>query len=353
MGKELRSLWKAAGGMIPKGYDTIDDWQTEAGGGCVVMSAGQSKLGYPCDLLLVDDPLEENQYQNKEVRDTVDKTITLYTARCATHLNSVLIVASRWHQDDPIGRRLSRKAAPWIYIANAGIIRYGTSEEHAFAPDVLSLEGHHRMRREWGEQDPSLKTWYAQVQNDPRPDALGMFREPVRGPAPAFGRYVIGLDLAYSGKEHADYFAMVVIKIWESRAYVCNVIRERRNLESASAQLQTARRIYPGAALWSYISGPEKGAIDYLNGLGIPVQGMRAATPKYNRAQRTIDAWNVGTIVLPEQAAWVDGFVTRCSLFTGNEDAGDDDEIDALVSACDGGLFSTGFVAKSFGKPRM
>jgi predicted phage terminase large subunit-like protein len=353
MGKDLRKLWQAAGGTFPKGFNTIDDWQTEEGGGCVVMSAEQSKLGYPCDLLLVDDPLDETEYMNRDVRDTVDRAIALYTARCATHLDSVLIVASRWSKDDPIGRRLDRHAVSWEYICHAGIIDYTLETERAFAPGVLSLEGHKQVQREWQEQDPSLKIWWAQMQNDPQPDALGGFRMPMYGPPPVYGRYVIGVDLAYSDEPHSDYLAIVVLKTWEARAHVLNVLREKRDLEKAVTHLRHSMRMYPGAQMYSYISGPEKSAINYLNDRGIPIQPIMARAPKYNRSQHTRDAWNAGQIVLPEQAPWLAGFVARAQAFTGQEKAGDDDEIDALVSACDGGMFQTGSGAKAFGKPRI
>jgi predicted phage terminase large subunit-like protein len=353
MGKDLRRLWEAAGGTFAKGFNTIDEWQTSEGGGCVVMSALQSKLGYPCDLLLVDDPLDETEYMLREVRDQVDKSIALYTARTATHLDSTLLVASRWHIDDPYGRRELRKEMTWESISHAGILDFGLPTERAFAPEVLSLAQHHQMRREWAEQDPSLKIWWAQVQNEPQPDALGLFRGSVHGPPPAYGRYIFGIDLAYSEDVHADYFALVVLKLWEGKAHVLNVLRERRDLETATTRIREAMRIYPGAMMFSYISGPEKGSIQYLNERSIPVQPIHARTPKYVRAQKTIDAWNTGLIVLPEQAPWMAGVLSRVWMFTGNEAAGDDDEIDALVSACDGGLFSAGAPPRTVGKWRI
>lgn len=351
MGKDLRQLWKGSGGQTEKGFDTIDDWRLPEGGGCVVMSAGQSKLGYPCDLLLVDDPLDETEYMNREVRDDADKAISLYTARSASHLNSVLLVASRWHIDDPYGRRKRREG--WKEFTFPGIIDYGTPEAKAFAPDVLTLAQHLEMRREWAEQDPSCKAWWAQVQNDPRPDELSGFRGPMRGPPPEFGRYVIGLDLAYSDKAYADYFALVVLQVWQGVAYVRNVLRERRDLETAARRILDARREYPGASVYTYWSGPEKGAIAYLTDRQIPVEGLKARTPKHNRAQHTRDAWNAGQIIVPLHASWAEGFISRAQLFTGREDAGDDDEIDALVSAYDGGVLAAGFVPSAFGRPRI
>jgi predicted phage terminase large subunit-like protein len=171
---------------------------------------------------------------------------------------------------------------------------------------------------------------------------------------PAWGRYVIGIDLAYSVESAADYFAMVALKIWEGKAYVLNVWREKRDLDAACHRINLARAMYPNAAIFSYVSGPEKGAIQYLADRGIPVQSMNARYDKGTRAAHTIDAWNLGNIMTPAQAPWLNGFNSRVRLFTGNPKAFDDDEVDALVSACDGGYFSSvASVPRAFGTPRI
>ena len=68
------------------------------------------------------------------------------------------------------------------------------------------------------------------------------------------------------------------------------------------------------------------------------------------RAQRTIDAWNSGKILVPAQAPWASGFLARVLSWRGI-DGEPDDEIDALVSAVDGGMWSTG-VPLALGTPR-
>jgi predicted phage terminase large subunit-like protein len=261
---------------------------------------------------------------------------------------------SRWHPDDPAGRRMLRKAEKWRLIQHPAIIDEGLDSERAFAPNVMTLEDLKQRRAALAEVDPTERLWHAQFQNDPQPDAIGLFGNPVRyGVLPAFGRYVIGIDLAYSVETTADYFAMVVIRIWEGVAYVVNVLRERRDLDLATHRIKFAERMYPGAAIYSYVAGPEKGAIQYLNDRGVHAQPMPARYDKGTRARKTIDAWNLGRIMVPEHAPWASGFVSRCRLFTGNPKAADDDEIDALVSACDGGLFCSGAAPKAFGKPRI
>jgi predicted phage terminase large subunit-like protein len=354
--KDLREICIAAGVGPKSGFNKIDEWRNKDDGGVVVMSAEQSRLGNPCDILLVDDPIDEESAYDRERRDRIDDKISHYTARCAIHNGSVLIVASRWHPDDPIGRRLTRKAVKWEYDHEAGILDYGLATERAFAPAVLSLEQHKKLQAEWFEVDPSGKKWWAQIQNDPRPDAMGLFRKPaLYSNLPGYGGYrtVVGVDLAYSMARGSDYFAIVVLRFYGNAAYIVEAFRAHRDIELACAELLKRLVQHPGAAFYSYASGPEKGALHFLAERGIPIQVIPARYDKQTRAQRTIEAWNAGRVLVPDSAPWMSPFVSRCELFTGSDKAGDDDEIDAMVSAFDGGMFSAVAVPSTFGKARI
>ena len=106
--------------------------------------------------LIVDDPLDEHGADNPKVREDVDEAISLYTARCmkAGKRGPVLIVASRFHPDDPIGRRLQRTAVDWVYVHHAALLDEGTPGERAFAPLVWPVEELKRVRLELAEKDP-------------------------------------------------------------------------------------------------------------------------------------------------------------------------------------------------------
>jgi predicted phage terminase large subunit-like protein len=353
--KELREICIAAGVGPRSGFNKIDEWQNKDGGGVVVMSAEQSRLGYPCDILLVDDPVDEEAAYDRERRDRVDEKISHYTARAAIHNGSVLIVASRWHPDDPIGRRLVRKVVKWEYEHEPGIIDYGLTTERAFAEEVLTLEAHKKLQAEWFEVDPSGRKWWAQIQNDPKPDATGLFRQPAMFETmPGHGwRTAIGVDLAYSVAKGADYFAIVVLRFYGNAAYILESYRAHRDVEQATVELKKRQVEHPGAQFFSYASGPETGVLHFLIERGIPIQAIPARYDKQTRAQRTIAAWNAGRILVKASAPWQAAFIARCELFTGSDKAGDDDEIDALVSAYDGGMFSAVAVPTTLGKSRI
>ena len=341
-------------------------WSNEEGGGVQVMSAKQSRLGRDVDVLIVDDPLSEHDAYDPIVRDRVDMAIAHYTMRAGrtgSKRGSVLIVMSRWHPDDPIGRRLTRKAEAWYYKHSPAVNDNG----EPFAPDVLSLEEILRRRAEMAEVDPTERLWHSQWQNDPLPDSLGLFRAPKRYaclPSTAF-RTIMGTDLSYSPSRHADFFALVVLKVFQDVviedgrslvaevAYVVNCWRERWDPAQCEQIIRMARGMYPGAPIYSYMSGPEIGIAHYLAEKGIPIQVMPARYSKRQRAQNAIDKNNAGRILYPESGPWVNGMIARNILFTGDDKSGNDDEQDALVSAVDGGMMSGVTAPKTLWKRRI
>jgi predicted phage terminase large subunit-like protein len=254
----------------------------------------------------------------------------------------VLGVGSRWHADDPYGRRSARGG--WIEINHPAIVDEGTDDERAFAPEVIDLPELKRIRAELHEQDPTDRIWSAQFMGTPRPPAGGGFRQPARyvdAPAwPGF-RNAMGVDLSYSVESASDWFALVTARLYGSQVFILNVTRLKCDFESMETVFRSDWATHGKCPVYSYMSGPERGVARYFYDRGIPIQVMPARYDKATRAQKTIDLWNDGRILVPHEARWVPGFLARVAGFTGRRDEGNDDEVDALVSLVDGALGSS------------
>jgi predicted phage terminase large subunit-like protein len=234
------------------------------------------------------------------------------------------------------------------------------------------LEELDKRRAELAEADPTERLWYAQFQNDPLPDSLGLFKQPSRYtelPSGPF-RTLIGIDMSYSPARRADHFALVVMKVFTQPvsevaadgtarmivaevAYVVAVWRERWDPAMVDRVTHLARAMFPGGKMYSYMSGPEIGIAHYLAEKGIAVDVIPARYSKRQRAQKSIDKANAARILFPASAPWVEPMIARMILFTGADNAGDDDEVDALVSAVDGGMLQAPSTFKTFGKRRI
>lgn len=352
VGKMIRRTCELCGVGPVRGENLILDWKNEDGGGVCVMSAQQSGLGRDVDVLFVDDPLTEHTWGDATVREAVDHTIALYTARAIRDgkRGSVLLVMSRWSPDDPIGRRMLRKAETWTYIYHPAIDENG----RAFAPEVVDAETLTAIRRELAEQDPSERIWWAQYQNQPFVPGLEVFGEPARYiELPAFHgfRDAIGIDMSYSLKGSADYFALVVGRAYGGALFLRHSVRTHADLNAIELELGRAREMFGGLPVYSYVAGPELGAIQYLQSRGHRMMPMPARYNKLVRAQRTRGAWNGGKIQVPADESW-EQFVRRIRLFRGAEtDA--DDEVDALVSLYDGIIGSAVGAPTTGGRPRL
>lgn len=344
LGKMCRRLCEAAGIGPVRGDNTIVDWKNQHGGGVCVMSAEQSRLGRDVDVLIFDDPITELTAEDATVRDAVDHAIAHYTARAGRPdlRGSVLGVMSPWHPDDPMGRRRIRKAEKWTYVSYPVISVDETGAEKAFCPEIMTVEEIHRRREEMREVDPSERLWWAQFMVEPRASVDAKFKAPARYETmPAWGgyRWGMGLDFSYTVGD-GDWFALTAAKFYASDTYLDDVIRVHADFATLENLIRNRWDRYGRCPIFSYIAGPEKGAVNYFASRGIPVIGIPARYSKATRAQRTIDRWNTGRILVPLHASWVTGFLSRVQMFTGHEKARDDDEIDALVSMCDGMLGS-------------
>lgn len=341
-GKRLRQLAEQTSVGPARGTNTISDWRNDAGGGVVVMSADQSKLGYDCHVLIFDDPIDEHGAEEFRVRESVDETISHYTARCMRKgkPGAVLGVMSRFHPDDPVGRRLQRKAREWMYVHKPAVIDEGLPTEHAFAPDVWDLPELKAMRAELAEKDPTERLWWSQLMGDPRPVGSDLFGAPTyytELPSYAF-RLAYGIDLAFTTGEGSDWFARCVGRIYGHKIYLLDVSRHKLETQLIESTCKSDMCNWGRAPFFSYMSGPEVGTARLLNTQGVPVARMHARYNKLVRAQRTIRRWNGGEVLVPSNAEWTNGFVRRVQMFRGHDKGHDDDEIDALVSMCDGAM---------------
>jgi predicted phage terminase large subunit-like protein len=369
-GKRIRQLAEALDELAGKekgwrgptrGWNTISEWRNESGGGVVVMSADQSKIGYDCHVLIVDDSIDEHGAQDPKTRETVDDNITHYTARCTRNgkRGPVLIVASRFHPDDPIGRRIMRSAVQWEYIHHAAITRRcdrcesvcgekdtecacgGTPVDTAFAPNVWGLDELRQVRAELAEKDPTERLWFAQFQNDPRPMGSDLFGTPHRyhllPPWSGF-RIGYGADFSYSQGEKSDWFVLIAGRVYGKKLYILDRQRYKIDPIQIESTCKAFLTKYGHAPIFSYQSGPEIGLSRVLRERGVPIVPLRARYNKLVRAQRTIKRWNDGDILLPEdvtQAHWIPNFVHMVTQFRGNDHDDGDDDADALVSLAD------------------
>lgn len=126
----------------------VDDWETAKGGGMRAVGVGGGITGQGGDLIIIDDPVKSREEAESEAYR--DKCWDWYTDDLYTRLEpggAVILIMTRWHEDDLAGRILaSEKGADWEVINLPAIAEegdaLGRAEGEALCParyDVAAL----------------------------------------------------------------------------------------------------------------------------------------------------------------------------------------------------------------------
>lgn len=142
-------------------------WGTNHGGEYTAVGVGGSITGRRGDLIVVDDPVRSREDADSDrVRE---KTWDWWVNDLLTRLKPggrIVVIMTRWHEDDLAGRLLEREPQRWKVIKLPMI---------AGDDDVLGREPGERLWKEWftdemvrqAQQDP--RSWISLYQQEPRP----------------------------------------------------------------------------------------------------------------------------------------------------------------------------------------
>ena len=301
-------------------------WRTGVGEGGVIATSTQGQIvGEGVDVLIGDDLVKDRVSAESSLsRERLHEAWTdVFLTRLEPN-GSAIECGHRWHVEDEIGKLV---ADGWEEIRLAAL----DSEGRALCPQRFSAAQYAAIRERIGEY-----AWASLYMQSPRPRGGALFADVhTYETLPAAYRVVIGIDLAYVAKTRADYSVAVVCFVdHEGRFYVVDVIRRQCAAPDFAATLTVLHTKYPTATFASYVSGVERGSLDFMARNGVAVTALHAREDKFARSQLTAASWNVGRILVPQKARWLDAFIEEIVAFTGVTDR-NDDQIDALVSAHD------------------
>lgn len=156
---------------IRSNSNRVDRFLTTKGGSVIAVGTGGAFIGRGADILFVDDFIKDH----KEAHSHLSREFTWnwFTTTAMTRLEpnaSVVIVATRWHEDDLIGRLLDRFPGVWEYIRIPAIAEegdiLGRNAGEALFPQRYNIQYLLQWRKILG-----TKMFDAMYQQDPRSDA--------------------------------------------------------------------------------------------------------------------------------------------------------------------------------------
>ena len=125
LGRNARDLFREHapkfGLALSESQSAADEWETSAGGGMLAAGVGGPIMGRGADLLILDDPIRNGQ---DALSETVrDNQWDWWQSTASTRLEpngKTIVISTRWHEDDIVGRILKAAAADGTGEDDAG-----------------------------------------------------------------------------------------------------------------------------------------------------------------------------------------------------------------------------------------
>ncbi len=346
--RKMRELAEKCGVKLKRGASGVQEWWTEAGGRVIATGIGGPITGKGCSWLIIDDALKNRE----EAESTVirQKQWDWLTSTAMTRMEpgaSILVNATRWHDDDLIGR-IQQEFPDWIGIHMPAVYETmdpdtGIISERSLWPTRWSMAELRKKRRLVGEFD-----WASLYQGQPRPKGGRMFGSATRYDHAMITesdrpyKIIIGADPAATEKTSSDYSCAVVMAVsgefntLDFRADILEVYRKQVQIPEFVARLRDLAVKWGAPIAVEAVAG-FKAVPQMLRNLDKRLRVIEAPAlgDKFTRALPCSAAWNDpvgGRVRVPQQADWLNDFLAEVEKFTGVKDA-KDDQVDAMAHA--------------------
>lgn len=329
-------------------------WATNKGGEYFAIGVGGTVTGKGADLFIIDDPHTEQEGLLNDPK-AFEFAYNWYTSGPRQRLQpgaAVVIIMTRWHKADLLGRIFKRAASTntldeWEIIELPAILPSGSP----LWPGYWSLRELNALKNELD----SFK-WNAQYQQKPTSDASsiiprGYWKRWEDRESPACDFIIQSWDTAFSEKEKADFSACQTWGIFfrsdEKGKNVPNIIileAYKRRMEFPELKVRAKEDYLKWKPDSLIIEGKGSGTplVQELRATGIPVQEYSPfrGNDKRVRLNAVSDLFKSGVVWAPE-TSWADEVIEEIAEFPAGEH---DDHVDCCTQALkrmrDGGFVS-------------
>ena len=333
-----------------KGLDpdnkNAEGWKTKHGGVYVPAGVGGPMTGRGAHILVIDDPVKNREEAESETtRNTIKNW---YTSTAYTRLapgGGVLVILTRWHEDDLAGWLLSQAdqgADQWEVVRYPAIAEQ--DEEHrktgeALHPARYPLPALQQIKKAVGRRD-----WRALYQQDPIGEEgdyfsakdLKFYTRDERPPLDELAIYA-AWDLAIGTKEHNDFSVGLVagidrqLNLWLLDAY-----------RGRWTSLEIVENLFACYDRWRpAITGIERTHVEQAIGpllteqkraqrkLAFRIEPLKPGRrDKRSRAAPIRGLMEMGRVYLPREKEWADDLVDELLKFPNGKH---DDQVDAIA----------------------
>lgn len=310
-------------------------------GGMISSGIGGSITGKGADLMIIDDPIKNRQEADSQTYR--NRVWSEWTSTLATRLHpgaAVIVIMTRWHEDDLAGRLLREEPGRWKLLNLPAVAEendpLGRPVGTALWPSRYGEDELAKIKVTVGSRD-----WAALYQGRPAPASGNIFNRswwkeyplPPKEQERNMERVLLSWDCAFKDSGGSDF---VVGQVWGKRGgdfFLLDQVRDRMDFPA------TVKAVRAQAAKWPRATG--KLVEDKANGTAViaslkrDIPGLIPVEPhggKVVRANAVSPFVEAGNVFLPQarHAPWIGDFIEECAAFP---NGGNDDQVDAMTQA--------------------
>lgn len=321
-------------------------------GGLFATGIGGALTGLGADLLIIDDPVKNDEQANSLTYR--DKTWDWFNSTAITRLEpggNAIIVMTRWHDDDLTGRILSNygedELKSWSCIVLPAIAKENDAINRKFGEPLWAerfpLAELEKFRKRMGEY------WFASLyQQEPLPTGFTIFKRcnfryfddrrthleyfdsenVMRAVDKSAITIMATCDLAISARETADFTVIIIFgKSKDNNIFIIDVIRQRFETTNHLPLLQSVYQRYRPALIGVENVQYQKSLIQQAIKSGLPVKSLRPDKDKISRALMIASQLENGMIYFQRNADYLPEFEKELLNFPKSRH---DDQVDAF-----------------------
>lgn len=306
------------------------------GGAYFAVGRGGPITGRGAHLLIIDDPLKDYQEASSEATRTA--LHDWFTSVAYTRLapgGAIVLVQTRWHEDDLAGRLLTRNEnESWEVLSLPAISECVESfrrQGEALWPDRFPLAELEKIRRAIG--DRAFVSLYQQ-----RPAAAEgaifkrdwwrFYSSPI---AISWTRIVQSWDTAFKTGRENDFSVCTTWGVSENGYYLLHLWRERVEFpELKRVVTSLAEQWKPTAILVEDKASGQSLLQELRLSTALPIVPVRVDSDKQTRAQAVTPLMEAGRVFIPESVSWAKDFVEEMACFPNGIH---DDVVDSTTQA--------------------
>lgn len=334
----------------------VKDWGIEGKqGGMIATGIGGSITGQGADLMIIDDPIKNmKEASSQTIRDNIWDE---WEATLSTRLHdgaSVIVIMTRWHEDDLIGRLLARSPRNWVRLRLPAI-----AEDE---DDLLGRALGEPLCRELGfderwaadkKAEVGSRTWNALYQQRPSPAGGSIFkREWIRYYVRTeeqkrewglsddvmvlpihFDKMAQSWDCTFKATDTSDYVAGGVWARKKAQYFLLDIDHRRMGFADTMKAIRAMSDRWPNARS-KYIEDKANGSAiiemlkDEISGI-VPVDPEGGKEARANAVSPLFEARNV-YLPHPNMCSWVEDLIEELVSFP---NAAHDDLVDMTTQA--------------------